>query len=180
MTKVLNAQQDGHRTAINPMSFGQVPKTGGGTYDKTECVKDNVTGLIWEGKTASGTTRAVDKTYTNYDSHYNGGSDANITAASNSMGYVKAVNDSRLCGFSDWRLPTRAELGTLVDYSQNSGPLIDTTSFPNTAQNHYWTASPYVGNALHAWFVGFYPGAIGYGGGTRSSLKAIRLVRDSQ
>ena len=38
----------------------------GGTYDLTECVKDNSTGLIWEGKPTSG-DRSTDNTYTNYD-----------------------------------------------------------------------------------------------------------------
>ena len=39
----------------------------GGTYAKTECVKDSRTGLVWEGKTASG-LRAGSNRYTNYDS----------------------------------------------------------------------------------------------------------------
>jgi hypothetical protein len=46
-------------------SFSLVPKTGGGTYDKTECVKDNVTGLMWEGKTTGG-ARTFGLLYTNY------------------------------------------------------------------------------------------------------------------
>ena len=61
----LNSQQDGMvgRDVSNPdnndgklgFSYSLVPNSGGGTYDKTECVKDNITGLMWEGKPASGT-----------------------------------------------------------------------------------------------------------------------------
>ena len=48
--------------------YSLVPKTGG-TYTEEECVKDNLTGLIWEGKTASpATTRLGTSTYTNFDS----------------------------------------------------------------------------------------------------------------
>ena len=46
--------------------YSQVPN-GANTYALTECVKDNSTGLIWEGKTASG-SRLGTSTYTNYDS----------------------------------------------------------------------------------------------------------------
>ncbi|MEN9374447.1 MAG: hypothetical protein RIR79_1999, partial [Pseudomonadota bacterium] len=41
-----------------------------GTYDKTECVKDTTTNLIWEGKTADGSSRDGSKKYTNYDATY--------------------------------------------------------------------------------------------------------------
>ena len=48
--------------------YSLVPKTGG-TYTKEECVKDNLTGLIWEGKTASpAATRLGTSPYTHYDS----------------------------------------------------------------------------------------------------------------
>ena len=55
--QALNSQQDGNRTSINARSYSLVPNASGGTYAITECVKDNNTGLIWEGKTASGTPR---------------------------------------------------------------------------------------------------------------------------
>ena len=38
-------------------------------YDKTECVRDNASGLIWQGQTPAGTgLRANDQRKTNYDS----------------------------------------------------------------------------------------------------------------
>ena len=49
-------------------SYGQVANASDGLYDKTECVQDNNTGLVWEGKTASpATSRLGTSTYTNYD-----------------------------------------------------------------------------------------------------------------
>ena len=165
--QALNSQQDGHRTSINAMSYSLVPNASGGTYAKTECVKDNITGLIWEGKTASG-TRAGSSTYTNYDStasaQKSNGSNptqAEIDASTNSMGYRNAVRASALCGFTDWRLPTVKELQTLVNYGVASpGPTIDTTWFPNTQGSYYWSSSPYVGNSGYAWGVYFYYGNV--------------------
>ena len=48
--------------------YSEVANASGGTYTKEECVKDNSTGLIWEGKPTTGTARLASTKYTNYDS----------------------------------------------------------------------------------------------------------------
>ena len=166
-------KQDGMYTDINPMSYSLV-----GDYSKEECVKDNVTGLIWEGKTASG-ERAGSKTYTNYDVAYYG-TQSQMDASTNTYGYVAYVNSQRLCGFSDWRLPTVDELTTLVDLGRIS-PAINSEWFPNTQSSSYLSSSPVVGNSSFAWVVDFNYGYVGYGYG-RNALTggAARLVRASQ
>jgi Protein of unknown function (DUF1566) len=188
----LNAAQDGMmgRDITSPsntdgklgFSFSTVS-----SYAVTECVKDNITGLTWEGKPATG-VRAAGNTYTNYDNVnadqvYNSDTDtvvkptsAQINAATNVVGYRNSVNAAGLCGYSDWRLPTADELQTLVDYSvAYPGPTIDSTWFPNTVGDVYWTSSPYVGNSNVAWFVVFYDGYVN--GYNRSDYDYVRLVR---
>ena len=181
--QALNSRQDGNRTSINARSYSLVPNASGGTYAITECVKDNITGLVWEGKTASG-TRAGSNTYTNYDStasaQKSNGSNptqAEIDASTNSMGYRNAVRASALCGFTDWRLPTVKELQTLVNYGvAYPGPTIDTTWFPNTQGFYYWSSSPYVGVSSSAWDVGFSHGDVG--SVNRDDINVhVRLVR---
>jgi PKD repeat protein len=88
------------------------------------CVKDNVTGLIWENKTTDGGLRDVSNTYTNYDSTTaaqlpTGGipTQAQIDAATNSVGFKNAVNATGLCGATDWRIPDLNELRDLWNYS---------------------------------------------------------------
>ena len=169
--------------------YSEVANTSGGTYAKTECVKDNITGLVWEGKTASG-TRAGSDTYTNYDdensaqklnssqSGYENPTQAEIDASSNSMGYKNAVNASALCGYTDWRLPTKNELLGIVDANQAADPKIDSTWFPNTQSLFYLTKSPFVGTASSAWGVSFLTGnTTDYG---RGGVGNVRLVRASQ
>jgi Protein of unknown function (DUF1566) len=56
-----------------------------------------------------------------------------------------------------WRLPTRKELQTIVDYSQ-SNPAIDPTAFPATPASYFWSSSPLAGSAADAWTVLFYNG----------------------
>lgn len=176
-------KQDGMYAAINPMSYSAV-----GSYSKEECVKDNVTGLIWEGKTASG-PRAGSNTYTNYHVAYEG-TQAQMDAATNTYGYVAFVNGIALCGYTDWRLPSVEELQTLVDYGVvyapgpvAPGPKINTTWFPNTRVGAYWTSTPDVANVLSAWYVEFRNGGantagrFAVGGGP---IEGVRLVHASK
>jgi hypothetical protein len=172
----LNNQQDGMRTNIHARNYSLVPKAAGGTYLNTECVKDNVTGLIWEGKTASG-NRAGSTTYTHYDVAYYG-TQVQMDASNNSYGYVAYVNSIALCGYRDWRLPTVEELQTIVDYSVFN-PSINATWFPNTAVEFYWATSNYVGNSNYAWAVYFFNGFV-FNGYSRDYDYAVRLVRASQ
>ncbi len=137
-------------------------------YDKTECVRENATGLIWEGKPTSG-DRANTKYFNNFDDttklqsvvqSYTGSpatnnlviiqtpvapTQAQIDSPANSIGYVNAVRSSNLCGFSDWRRPIAAELMALV--KPGAAPTIDATWFPNTMAYHYWSSSPSIATA---------------------------------
>ncbi|MCX8520221.1 MAG: DUF1566 domain-containing protein, partial [Rhodoferax sp.] len=168
--------------------YSLVVKPGGGTYDITECVKDNKTGLIWEGKTASpgSTSRLGTSTYTNFDNknaaqHFAGTgypTQDEIDDSTNSIGYIKRVNaGSGLCGYTDWRLPTKVELLGIRDADQTSAPQIDKTWFPNTQDGSYWTSSP-AGSDPSTATVIYFTSAYISGGGSRSTLyHHVRLVR---
>jgi hypothetical protein len=56
-----------------------------------------------------------------------------------------------------WRLPTRKELQTIVDYSQ-SNPSIDPTAFPATPAAAFWSSSPVAGSPTVAWSIYFIIG----------------------
>ena len=86
----------------------------------------------------------------------------------------KACAALRLAGHADWRLPTRAELLTLVDDTRHD-PCIDTAAFPSCRSSWYWTATPAAWSASAAWLVYFsYGGAYG---SRRSSSAFVRAVR---
>ena len=146
--------------------YSQLVNNSGLLYPITECVKDNSTGLIWEGKTASGTRAGTGK-YTNYDStssaqkpdapsssNYVNPSQTDIDAATNSIGYVNSVNaGSGVCGYTDWRMPTHEELQWIL--ASSGSPRIDTTWFPNSQAYGYWSSSPTAGYPSFAFIVVF-------------------------
>ena len=171
-------------------------------YDKTECVRDNASGLIWQGQTAAGTgLRANDAYKTNYDSTtelqkwkgtfsgLNSTVDATldfiapttveVNATTNSIGYKTAVNATNLCGSGAWRLPTKNELLGIVKTTE--APTIDNAWFLNPPYyTSYWTSSPNATFANGAWYVDFYDGGA-YDGSRGNSLRIgkylVRLVR---
>jgi PKD repeat protein len=151
------------------------------------CIKDNITGLIWEVKTADGGLRDMAKTYTNYDSTtspqiINGAvapTQAQVDAATNSIGFKNAVNATGLCGANDWRLPRAEELQSVIDYGVGqAGPTVDVNWFLNTRDNAYWSSSSSAVKTLHAWIVFFGYGIIN--SDLRSNSYSLRLVRTSQ
>jgi len=128
------------------------------------CTHDNVTGLTWEVKMESG-LGSKNNTYTWYnpDETVNGNEpgleNGGKCKGSNcdTLAYIEAVNEKSLCGASDWRLPTKRELLSIVDNGQFK-PAIDTRFFPNTLNSHYWTSSPYPEQENSAWQVYFLYG----------------------
>ena len=65
-------------------------------------------------------------------------------------------------GGTGWRLPTLKELQSLVDYSQTTPPMIDSTAFPEVPSYPYWSASPLAGSSSKAWLVYSYYGLTSY------------------
>ena len=170
--------------------YSRILNASGGRYELTECVKDNGTGLIWEGKTASG-ERAGSNTYTNFDRtdtqqkidsntgvwHYP--TQTEIDASTNSIGYRNSVSTSGLCGFTDWRLPTSDEL-LGIKVNQAESPKINTTWFPNTLADGYWSSLPNSRRAISAEAVYFGNVASDLISVTRITNLAVRLVRGPQ
>lgn len=157
----LGTQQDGRRFFYNTEFFGPV-----GAYPLTDCVRSDLSGLVWEGKTATG-PRAGSSSYTNV-----GGG-----GAGDASGHVNAVNASNLCGFNDWRLPTPQELQNLMLYGV-VGPIgINMSKLPNTsdAAGGYWSGAPAPLAGAQHWSVSYGTGARTSAAST--SFRHVRLVR---
>jgi hypothetical protein len=169
-TTELALWQDGLIAALefSRLEYGPEPKPAGGYFGLNECLRDKVTGLLWEGKNSgSDQPRYGSQRFTNLGNF----------AATDVSGHVAAVNASRLCGYSDWRVPSRMELQSILHYG-NPQPFnaID-AQFLNTDSGVYWTRELASDDLSQAWMVDF-----GQFGGTsspepRTYTRAVRLVR---
>jgi hypothetical protein len=83
-----------------------------------------------------------------------------VTVGADHYTAYKACNDANLnTGFANkttWRVPTREELVSIVDYSVPA-PSINSAYFPNTPSVNFWTSSPYAFGST-AWITGFNGG----------------------
>jgi hypothetical protein len=143
------------------------------------CVRDEVTGLVWEVKTDDGGLRDREFQYTWYnpDPATNGGSagtpdPGRLGGSDNCLDgarcdtekYMADVNAAKLCGASNWRLPSQQELRSIRDHSSRDRPAVDTAYFPDVGWNRgssevYFSSSPDAYAVDHAWGLDFYSGA---------------------
>lgn len=90
---------------------------------------------------------------------------------------LAAGAQNTLAGFSDWRLPNKNELASIVEYRCH-GPAINNQQFPNTPLEWYWSSSPDAYCSICAWYVRFDDG--GVNGVDKYSNYRVRLVRAGQ
>jgi hypothetical protein len=147
-----DASASGQDGATGRDATANLPKTGGGVagFDFTNldasgaplaanagsgvCVRDNVTGLIWQTQASAAT---------DYQSAYDA---------------AAAANSAKLCGRTDWVLPRTDDLLGLVDYGARV-PALDSNYFPNTPGEFFWTSDIGAGEvAGRTWVVNFSDG----------------------
>ncbi len=140
------------------------------------CVRDNVTGLVWEVKTDDGGLHDKDWTYTWYDTNtstnggYPGQPNGGVcqdTTTCDTQQFVAALNAKSHCGTTGWRVPSREELVLLY-------PLLSPYFAHANAQ--YWSSTP------HANSGGFMPWTVFVPSGASQtadshSRRAVRAVR---
>ncbi len=139
-----------------------LPTSGARFVDNTDStISDNATGLMWK-KCSEGQ------------------SDTDCSADSaTGLDWTTALSTCEAdttAGHSDWRLPNRIELLSIVSLA-TVNPAIDTTFFPNTQSGFYWSSSTYQypGFEVIAWGVDFNDGYSG--ADDKSNGYYVRCVR---
>ena len=145
------------------------------------CVLDQKTSLIWEVKGETEGLQYTMNTYTWFDGDT--GRKNNMYSKNcywgegcNTQSFVDDINEAQLCSYSNWRLPTRDELKTIINY-YGDDILIDLDFFPHTQKKTYWTSMTAKDNPSLAYEIPFF-----YGGSIvreKSIDTYIRLVRSA-
>jgi len=123
-------------------------------------VRDAATGLTWQGCNAG----AAGDNCENSAAWYMDWNSA-----------VTYCDNLDLAGYTDWRLPDRMELLSILDLRQSS-PGIDPTAFPGTAIAEYWTSTSVSAN--YAWSLDFNFGWFWDSYKFDDTRATVRCVRD--
>jgi hypothetical protein len=145
-------------------------------------VVDTQTNLVWEKKkTEVGSGEDVDDLH-DVDNTYTWcqatGNNEGPRCLKNATSWIDQVNAKAFAGFSNWRVPTKDELLTIVDTSVAMcgfvTPCIDPIFGPTQASN-YWSSTEVSPNV--AWSVIFSSGNLKFG--TKNDVVHVRAVRNA-
>lgn len=129
--------------ALWPMPAGGAgePNPASYTDNGDGTVTDNVTHLMWQKAiNVNAYTFASAKTYC-----------------------ANTLSNQGLAHHHDWRLPSRIELVSLVSFDVASpGPTIDSSAFPFTPTELFWSSTPFASSPSGAWIVSFGNGNSGF------------------
>lgn len=111
-----------------------------GTGVTANCVTDNLTGLMWARS-------------------------ASPSGVPNNWAFaLTRANNLTLCGFSDWRLPNRKELRSLIHYDNygvaSNADALNLLGFSDVRAGYYWTSSNYAPIPSNAWCVDMNSGGV--------------------
>ncbi len=95
----------------------------------------------------------------------------------NALKAANTANTDAFAGYTDWRLPNRKELESIIEFC-GSDPAINQTVFPANPSNIFWSSSSYLFSPSSAWVVSFSIGTTG--GGDKTGGFFVRLVRGGQ
>lgn len=153
------------RTKGTPCTLSRFVDNSDGT------VTNNATGLQWEKETSvCPSIRCVDETYT-WSATSTAGDGTAFTS------FLHSLNSSPcFAGHCDWRLPTAAELQTIVlePYPCASSPCIDPI-FDPSQESSYWSSTTYALTTGSVWLVSFALGDLNYD--LKISQGFVRAVR---
>ena len=130
------------------------------TDNGNETITDNNTNLMWQkcskGLSGSGCTTGT----------------ATTSYWADALSYCEGLN---FAGQTDWRLPNIKELQSIVNY-QNINPAINTTYFPATQSDYYWSGTTSENYPVYAWGVYFVSGGVNCND-KDTNLLYVRCVR---
>jgi hypothetical protein len=156
------------------------PSDGRRFVDLGTSVADKQTNLVWEKKTtevgSGGSSDDLHDVDNIYDWCEATGNEEGPRCLENETSWIGKVNAEAFAGFTNWRVPTREELLSIVDTSVatcgRDRPCIDPIFGPTQA-SEYWSSTEVSPNV--AWIVIFSSGNLKFG--TKVDRALMRAVR---
>lgn len=86
------------------------------------------------------------------------------------LDFVARMNRQETLGYGDWRMPSRAELMSLLCYQETRPPLPAGHPFVNVFPGWYWTSTTAAYHHAYAWYLSMAGGRLFYGGKLESYM----------
>lgn len=156
------------------------PRFVAGSGATADCITDKLTGLMWPKNGIIGFSNGI-APYTplatpelnNIDPTHNKVVWSSSGSANEVFTAIANLNTEALCGYSDWRLPNKVELKSLVNYGavntaswlmygtgSSGAPACDGVCFANVQANRYWSSSTNASLTYLAWVLLFDYGIV--------------------
>ncbi len=135
------------------------------TVQSDATVVDPATGLMWDRCTWGATGADCS------------GSAATTHTWAQALAVAQQANAAVHKGYTDWRLPNRSELESLV-HLMAQNPAIDVAVFPHTPAQRFWSATTYAGSPALGWYSNFSDGNTL--AATKAATYNVRLVRSGR
>ena len=97
---------------------------------------------------------------------------------------VQQLNEQKYAGYSNWRLPSKEELETLVNYAKGEGyngdlnKLLNKRGFKDVQSDYYWSSTTDASYSPDRWIISM--GGGGINGGYKTGSYYVLPVRDEQ
>ncbi|SCY67646.1 DUF1566 domain-containing protein [Desulfoluna spongiiphila] len=128
----------------NQPSYTKLNSEGASLPDSTEkwaLIRDNITGRVWEAKTADGSIHDRNTFFTFEEA----------------QDHVDWLNSIKYGGFSNWRIPNLKELSSIIHFEKKF-PSSNTDYFKNQYSSFYWSSTECVDDNRFAWGILFQRG----------------------
>ncbi len=137
-----------------------------------KCSMSSATGVPLSGATCSGTQGTYQFCNATTNACNGGSPSLPLQPAASWIGgstslLWKTCNDANtipgggFAGRTNWRVPNKDELISIVDYTLSSSPTINSTFFPRTLfADAYWSSTPYAPDSSNAWLILFGAGDV--------------------
>jgi len=113
-------------------------------------VTDTLTGLLWPADANLMVSR---------DPAFDHDGDGKVPLQA-ALDYIALLNSENYLGHSDWRLPNRKELMSLIDFSRFDPVLPLYHPFLSVVSAPYWTSTTVSGSPTRSWTVNLYDGQV--------------------
>ncbi len=116
------------------------------TDNGDQTVTDNNTGLMW--------MQCI------YGTSGTGCATGSSAGSSSWVTVLPVCQSATISGYSDWRLPNKNELESLIDHTSTAAPTVNATYFLNGLSTPHWTSTTFAADSTFAWVIDLSTGAV--------------------